>query len=567
MRRIGLAVVLAVSLALAPLAGEAQQAATGPRIGVLWATTGPDRKFEAFRAGLRELGYIEGENITVLHRFAEGREDRLPILAADLVRLSVDVIVVDGTRAIRAAKDKTKMIPIVMASAADPVQSGFVASLSRPGGNITGLANIIRELNRKRLELLKDLVPRASRVVVLYSKGTYDDAALDEVREAALALRIEPQFVGVRGPEVLEGGFRLSDEPRGSALLVLSDAVLSDHQRRVVDLAAKSRLPAIYTTSGWVRAGGLMSYGADLPDLVRRAAYFVDKIVKGTSTLNSILDDAWFAGIEHEIRNSSPPNTATADPSGFLYDFCHSLRGVDWFEEAQSLALKGQQEHLDQDARFALWFAGMDPLRTVLPRLDSRLTAFAAIGCKPAKVQTKLAELRAAKTIASFKNHLFELSVLGDLALKGVLVDIEDTPTGVDGTCNISGRDILVEATNTVQQVIPDFVGAFFTDPNREIDQVIKKLRKKVAEGRQLAKAAGRPTLLFLARTHLGAGREEAHIALRECFAAPEFAALSGVVMSDSWKLYVTSWHPGASPDIPLADTESQTLAKWYGRD
>jgi putative ABC transport system substrate-binding protein len=230
---------------------------------------------------LRELGYVEGENVTILHRFAEGREDRLSALAADLVSLGVDVIVANGTRPIRAAKDATKTIPIVMASAADPVQSGFVASLSRPGGNITGLANIIRELNRKRVELLKDLVPSASRVLVLYSKGVYDDAALNEVREAAQGLRMKPQFLGVRGPEVLEGGFRLSADPRGAALLVLSDSVLSAHQSRVVDLAAKSRLPAIYTVSSWVQAGGLMSYGTDLPDLLRRAAYFVDKIVRG----------------------------------------------------------------------------------------------------------------------------------------------------------------------------------------------------------------------------------------------------------------------------------------------
>jgi putative tryptophan/tyrosine transport system substrate-binding protein len=289
MRLIGLAVVLAISLTLAPLVAEAQQAAEGPRIGVLWgfSPSGSDRRLlEAFRAGLRELGYIEGESVTVLHRFAEGREDRLPVLAADLVRLRVHVIVAHGTRAIRAAKEATKTIPIVMASAAGPVQSGFVAGLSRPGGNVTGLANINRELNRKRLELLRDLVPRASRVVVLYSKGAYDDAALDDVREAAQALEMDPQFLGVRGPEVLEGGFRLGNERRGSALLVLSDAILAGHRSRVVDLAAKSRLPAIYAASGWVQGGGLMSYGADLADLARRAAYFVDKIVRGAKPVD-----------------------------------------------------------------------------------------------------------------------------------------------------------------------------------------------------------------------------------------------------------------------------------------
>jgi hypothetical protein len=286
--------------------------------------------------------------------------------------------------------------------------------------------------------------------------------------------------------------------------------------------------------------------------------------IAASNTLQTILDDAWFYEIEQAIRSSSPPQPANIDPSGFLYDFCHPLRGVGWFEEAQKLVFEGRQTDLDQDARFALWFAGLDPLRTVLPLLESRLQAFAALTVKHAKVQAKLADLRAARSSASFKNHLFELSVLGDLALKRVLVDIEDSTTGVDGTCNIAGRDILVEATNTVQQVIPNFVGVLSLNPDRQIDQVVKKLRKKVAEGRQLACARGKPALLFLARTHLGAGRESAQIALRECFAAPEFAALSGVVLSDSWKLYVTSWHPGTSPDVPFSDTESQALASWY---
>ena len=288
--------------------------------------------------------------------------------------------------------------------------------------------------------------------------------------------------------------------------------------------------------------------------------------VAATRTLKSILDDAWFGTVEEAIHSSSPPHTVTADPSGFLYNFCHPLRGVGWFEEAQKLALEDRQGELDEDARFALWFAGMDPLNTILPLLESRLRAFAALEIKPEEVEMKLAELRAARSSASFKNHLFELSVLGDLALKKVLVDIEDATTAVDGACNVGGRDILVEATNTVQQVIPDFIGVFSTNPNVEIDQVVKKLRKKVAEGRQLARARGKPTLLFLAWTHLGAGRESAHIALRECFAAPEFAALSGVVLSDSWKLYVTSWHPGTSPDVPLVDAESQALGSWYGK-
>lgn len=197
---------------------------------------------------------------------------------------------------------------------------------------------------------------------------------------------------------------------------------------------------------------------------------------------------------------------------------------------------------------------------------SSRFSALAALPFKQKAIATKLAELRAARGGPSFRNHLFELSVLGDLALRGVLVDIEEPTTGVDGVIRIDGREILVEATNTLQQVIPDFVGVFSVDPNVEIDQVVKKLRKKVAEGRQLAKAAGRPTVLFLARTYLGAGRESAQIALRECFAAPDFAALSGVVLSDSYKLYVTSWNNGQAPDVPLTAEEAGQLNAWYGQ-
>lgn len=285
-----------------------------------------------------------------------------------------------------------------------------------------------------------------------------------------------------------------------------------------------------------------------------------------TTTVKTILDDGWFERIEHGIRSSSPPQTVTADPSGFLYDFCHPLRGVDWFEHAQKLALEGRLDEVSEDAKFALWLTGVDPLQTVLPLLESRLQVFAALPLKPDKVRMKLVELRAACSNSSFKNHLFELSVLGDLALKKILVDIEDAATFVDGVMNIDGRDILIEATNTVQQVIPDFVGVLSTDANFEIDQVVRKLRKKVAEGRQLARANGKPAVLFLARTHLGAGREAAQIALRECFGAADFAALSGIVLADSWKLQLTSWHPGINPDVPLRELECQSMASWYGQ-
>lgn len=284
--------------------------------------------------------------------------------------------------------------------------------------------------------------------------------------------------------------------------------------------------------------------------------------VAGTKTLRTVLDDSWFASVEQAIGDGKNP----ADPTGFLYDFCHPLRGVDWFEREQRLAFEGRTSEIDADGKFILGFVGLDPIQTMLPKIDERLTAFAELRLKPTVVSTKLAELRASRDAASFKNHLFELSVVGDLARRGVLVDIEESTTNVDGVIRLDNRDILVEATNTIQRVIPDFVGVFSTDPNVEIDQVVKKLRKKVAEGRQLARAAGRPTILFLARTHLGAGRESAQIALRECFAAPDFAALSGVVLSDSYRLHVTSWRNGIAPDVPLSPGEIEKLSEWYGK-
>lgn len=280
--------------------------------------------------------------------------------------------------------------------------------------------------------------------------------------------------------------------------------------------------------------------------------------------MRSILDDGWFETVEQAIRTDSPSHTILADPSGFLYDFCHPLRGVDSFERDQELALAGRLAEVSEDGHLAIAFAGLDPLKIMLPVIENRLAAFAALPFKQSTVQVKLRELRSARTAPAFKNHLFELNVLGDLALRGVLVDVEDGATSVDGTIRIDGRDILVEATNTVQRVVPDFTGAFFGRPDVEINQVINKVRRKVAEGLQLARANGKPTLLFLARTHMGAGRDEADAALAECFRLPDFSALSGVVLADTYRLHVTSWRPGLAPDVPLTETEATRLAEWY---
>lgn len=287
--------------------------------------------------------------------------------------------------------------------------------------------------------------------------------------------------------------------------------------------------------------------------------------VANTVTLKTILDDPWFESVEQRIKNGTPSSSGLADPTRFLCDFDHPLRGTEWFEKDQALALSGRFSEVDDDGKFALYFSGLDPIVTLLPKIDDRLTAYTELPFKQSTVRTKLAELHAARENLSFKNHLFEMLVLGDLALHGVLVDIEDHSTEIDGVIRIDSRDILVEATNTAQEVIPDFVGVISGDPNTEIDQVVKKLRKKVAEGRQIAKAAGKPAILFLARTRLGASRWSAQVALQECFSAQDFSNLSGVVMSDSYKLSMTSWNNGNDPDVPLTVKEAEALNGWYG--
>lgn len=288
------------------------------------------------------------------------------------------------------------------------------------------------------------------------------------------------------------------------------------------------------------------------------------KGVADTTVLKSILDEGWFDSVDRAIRSNSPSDTLPADPTGFLYDFCHPLRGVDWFERDQELALAERRAEVNEHGQFAIDFAGLDPIKTILPVIEKRLAAFASLDFKPETVNVKLGELRASRTAPAFKNHLFELNVVGDLALRGVLVDIEDSATGVDGVIRIDGRDILVEATNTVERVIPAFIGVFFGSPDVEIDQVAEKVRKKVADGRQLARANSKPTILFIARTHLGAGRESADIAIRECFRSASFSGLSGVVLADTYRLHVTSWRPGVAPDVPLTQKEAAQLAAWY---
>ena len=274
--------VVALSLDLAYFA-HAQQPKKVPRIGFLLASSaGVDSRVEAFRQGFRELGYIEGKNIAIEWRYAEGKEDRVPKLAAELVQMNVEIIVTDGTNVTRAAKNATKTIPIVMASDADPVGNGFVASLARPGGNVTGLVNLLAGLSGKRLEILKEAIPGISRVGVLWNpENPSSISAFKETQEAAQALAMQLQSLEVHGPDEFEGAFQAATKRQARALSVVSDSLMFNNRRRLLELAAKHRLPTMHTQSLWVEAGALMSYGTYFPDLYRRAATYVDKILKG----------------------------------------------------------------------------------------------------------------------------------------------------------------------------------------------------------------------------------------------------------------------------------------------
>jgi len=275
---------LSASLFLFSVCAEAQQPKKVPRIGFLSAASSSAiaARVEAFRQGLRELGYVEGKNIFIEWRFAEGKSDRLPSLAAELVRLKVDVIVSEAPTSTRSAKQATVTIPIVMVFDDDPVGSGFVASLARPGGNITGLSTLSPEISGKQLELLKEIVPKLSRVGVLGDVTRPGiQQALREINVAADAFRVQVQYLEVRGSKDIEIAFRAASKERVDAVLVLGSPVLTSQRKQVVELAVKSRLPAIYAREEPVEDGGLMSYGVSIADLSRRAATYVDEILKG----------------------------------------------------------------------------------------------------------------------------------------------------------------------------------------------------------------------------------------------------------------------------------------------
>ena len=280
---IGLLVIF-VALAACGAVAQAQQQPKIPRIGFLTnnSSTGLAAADEAFRQGLRALGYVEGKSLVIEYRYGEGKVGRLAEMAAELVRLKVGVIVTGGPTSTRTAKQATSTIPIVMASDPDPVANGFVASLARPGGNITGLATLSPELSGKRLELLKEILPKLSRVAVLgtsTSPGTARE--LKEAELAAAAFGVKLQYLNVLDPKDIEAGFRAASKERADAVLVLNSAILLSQRTQVVDLAAKSRIPAIYWAPEFVEAGGLMTYSVSFIDLHRRAATYVDKILNG----------------------------------------------------------------------------------------------------------------------------------------------------------------------------------------------------------------------------------------------------------------------------------------------
>jgi putative ABC transport system substrate-binding protein len=308
---VGCIVTLTLSLLAAPLTAEAQKATHVYRIGLL--NSAPTSRVEAFRQSLRELGYVEGQNLVIESRYAEGRGERFPDLAAELVRLKVDVIVAGGP-AVRAAQHATRTIPIVMAGANDPVGEGFVASLAHPGGNITGLSLLGAELPGKRLEILKEMVPPSARIAVLVNPAhARYGSAIHNLTVAAQALGLHLHVVEIRLADELETAFAAMTQARADALLVVDDGVLvsSSLVGRIADLAAKSRLPAMYDAKFDVEAGGLMSYGASFPDIWRRAATYVDKILKGAKPAD--------LPIEQPIKFELVLNLKTAKALGITF--------------------------------------------------------------------------------------------------------------------------------------------------------------------------------------------------------------------------------------------------------
>jgi len=283
-RRIFVLFCLLITLLLITGFAQAQQSKRVPRIGILvgGSASSDSARIESLRRGLRELGYIEGKNIAIEYRYADGKPDRLSALAAELVALKVDLIVTAGPAATRAAKEATKTTPIVMAQVNDAIGSGFVVNLARPGGNITGMSVMAPELSGKQLEVLKEVVPRLSRVAVLGTSTQPGNAeTLKETEVAARGLKIQLRYFDIGSAKDLEAAFQAASKEHADALLPLSSPVLFVNRTQIVELATKNRLPAIYYATEYVEDGGLMTYAPNVLELWRRAASHVDKILKG----------------------------------------------------------------------------------------------------------------------------------------------------------------------------------------------------------------------------------------------------------------------------------------------
>ena len=284
-RLVLLVLTVGLGILVSPHVADPQQPAKVFRIGYLSGSSPATLKHHVagFQDGLRELGWVEGRNLIIEYRWAEGSTARLPVLAAELVRLNVDLIVASSTPGAQAAKHATREIPIVFAMVSDPIASGLVASLAHPGGNVTGWSNILPEMSGKLLELLKEAMPGASRIAVLYDPANPGKALeLKELQAAARVLGVTLHPLEVPSPKEIEAAFSAMTRRRPDALITFVDAVTLPHRQRIVELAAKSRLPAIYQVREFVEAGGLMSYGLSVERQMRRAAVYVDKILKGT---------------------------------------------------------------------------------------------------------------------------------------------------------------------------------------------------------------------------------------------------------------------------------------------
>jgi len=284
--KVAVSVIVALVLASFCLAEAQQTAKTTPRIGFIFSTGAPgdpSPSFDAFQQGLRDLGYIEGKNISIERRYAEGRLDRMPPFVHEFVQQKVDVILAVNNVVIRAAKEATKTIPVVMISSVDPVVAGYVESFAHPGGNITGLAWLLRDISAKRVELLKDLLPKLSKVGILWdADGPGPAIAVKEYEAAMRAFKLEPISLEVRGPNPdFAKAFQTAKTARLDALIVVANPLMAEHAKEVFELAAKHRLPSMTEEGRFVRAGGLMSYGPSLADLYRRAAEYSVDILKG----------------------------------------------------------------------------------------------------------------------------------------------------------------------------------------------------------------------------------------------------------------------------------------------